>query len=111
MAGVVKERKRRGLSDAGVPIPVVPGQGELFEGLPAEAMTVTAAAPDPVESVSAVSPLDTPPAGQDLLPVAFQFSSLGHSRPTVGASTHSRSSGGSGYAPEASAPSSSSPIV
>jgi type 1 fimbriae regulatory protein FimB len=57
------------------PIPVVPGQRELFEDLPAEAVTVTAAVPDPVESVAAVPPPDllpagSPSAGQDLLSVA-----------------------------------------
>ena len=41
----------------------------------------------------------------------FYFSSLGHSRPTDGASTHSRSFGGNGYVPEVSASFSSSSIV
>ncbi len=73
-------RKRQRVIEAEAPIPVVPGQGELFGGMPAEAVTVTAAAPDPVESVAAVpppdllpaglSPVGSPSAGQDLLPVA-----------------------------------------
>jgi type 1 fimbriae regulatory protein FimB len=68
-------RKRQGLVEAEAPIPVVPGQRELFEDLPAEAVTVTAAVPDPVESVAAVPPPDllpagSPSAGQDLLSVA-----------------------------------------
>jgi len=68
-------RKRQGVVEAEAPIPVVPGQRELFEDLPAEAVTVTAAVPDPVESVAAVPPPDllpagSPSAGQDLLSVA-----------------------------------------
>jgi type 1 fimbriae regulatory protein FimB len=63
-------RKRQGVIEAEAGVPVVPGQGELFGGMPAETVTVTAAAPDPIEPVSAVSPLDLPSAGQDLLPVA-----------------------------------------
>jgi len=68
-------RKRQGVVEAEAPIPVVPGQRELFEDLPAEAVTVTAAVPDPVESVAAVPPPNllpagSPSAGQDLLPVA-----------------------------------------
>ena len=52
-------------------VPVVPGQGELFGGMPAEAVTVTGVAPDQVEPVTAaVLPPDVPSAGQDLLPVA-----------------------------------------
>jgi len=69
MAAVKTGRKRQGVIEAETVIPVVPGQGGLFGGMPAEMVTVTAAAPDPVESVSAVSSLDTPSAGQDLLPV------------------------------------------
>jgi len=64
-------RKRQGVVEAEAPIPVVPGQRELFEDLPAEAVTVTAAVPDPVESVAAdLLPAGSPSAGQDLLPVA-----------------------------------------
>ncbi len=63
-------RKRQGVIEAEAPIPVVPGQGELFGGIPAETVTVTDAAPDPVEPVAAVLPPDLPSAGQDLLPVA-----------------------------------------
>jgi len=64
-------RKRQGLVEAEAPIPVVPGQRELFEDLPAEAVTVTAAVPDPVESVAAdLLPAGSPSAGQGLLPVA-----------------------------------------
>jgi len=70
MAEVKTGRKRKVVIEAEAGVPVVPGQGELFGGMPAETVTVTVAAPDPVESVSAVSPLDTPSAGQNLLPVA-----------------------------------------
>ena len=73
-------RKRRVAIEAEAPTPAVPGQGELFGGVPAETVTVTDAAPDPVASGSAVSSPDSPPAGlsptgspsagQDLLPVA-----------------------------------------
>jgi type 1 fimbriae regulatory protein FimB len=75
MADVKTGRKRKVVVEAETPIPVVPGQRELFEDLPAEAVTVTAAAPDPVESVAAVPPPDllpagSPSAGQGLLSVA-----------------------------------------
>jgi type 1 fimbriae regulatory protein FimB len=64
-------RKRQGMVEAEAPIPVVPGQRELFEDLPAEAVTVTAAVPDPVESVAAdLLPVGSPSAGQGLLSVA-----------------------------------------
>ncbi len=73
-------RKRKMVIEAEAPIADVPGQGELFGGIPAEMVTVTDAAPDPVASGSAVSSPDSPPAGlsptgspsagQDLLPVA-----------------------------------------
>jgi len=64
-------RKRQGVVEAEAPIPVVPGQRELFEDLPAEAVTVTAAVPDPVESVAAdLLPAGSPSAGQGLLSVA-----------------------------------------
>jgi type 1 fimbriae regulatory protein FimB len=64
-------RKRQGMVEAEAPIPVVPGQRELFEDLPAEAVTVTAAVPDPVESVAAdLLPAGSPSAGQGLLSVA-----------------------------------------
>jgi len=64
-------RKRQGVVEAEAPIPVVPGQKELFEDLPAEAVTVTAAVPDPVESVAAdLLPAGSPSAGQGLLSVA-----------------------------------------
>ena len=63
-------RKRQGVIEAETGVPVVPGQGELFGGVPAETVTVTDAAPDPVEPVAAVLPPDLPSAGQDLLPVA-----------------------------------------
>lgn len=63
-------RKRQGVIEAETVVPVVPGQGELFWGMPAEMATVTAAAPDPVAPVAAVPPPDLPSAGQDLLPVA-----------------------------------------
>ena len=63
-------RKRRVAVAAETMVPVVPGQAELFGWRPAEMVTVTAAAPDPVESVSAVSPLDPPSAGQELLSAA-----------------------------------------
>jgi type 1 fimbriae regulatory protein FimB len=75
MANVKTGRKRKVVVEAETPIPVVPGQRELFEELPAEAVTVTAAVPDPVESVAAVPPPDllpagSPSAGQGLLSVA-----------------------------------------
>ena len=70
MTDVKTGRKRRVAIEAETVVPVVPGQAELFGGRPAEIVTVTAAAPDPVESVSAVSPLDTPSAGQKLLSAA-----------------------------------------
>ena len=80
MADVKTGRKRKVVIEAETVVTVVPGQGELFGGMPAEAVTVTAAAPDPVESVAAVlppdllpaglSPAGSPSAGQDLLPVA-----------------------------------------
>ena len=70
MAEAKKGQKRQGVIEAEAPIPVVPGQGELFGGIPAETVTVTVAAPDPVESVSAASTLDTPSAGQELLSAA-----------------------------------------
>ena len=63
-------RKRKMVIEAEAPIADVPGQGELFGGIPAETVTVTVAAPDPVESVSAASTLDTPSAGQELLSAA-----------------------------------------
>ena len=63
-------RERQGVIEAETPIPDVPGQAELFGRMPAETVTVTTAAPDPVEPTAAVQPLDTPSAGQDLLPVA-----------------------------------------
>lgn len=66
MAEAKKGRKRRVAIEAETVVPVVPGQGELFGGVPAEKVTVTAAAPDPVGPVAA----DLPSAGQDLLPVA-----------------------------------------
>ena len=72
-------RKRKMVIEAETPIPDVPGQGELFGGIPAETVTVTVA-PETVASGSAVSSPDSPPAGlsptgspsagQDLLPVA-----------------------------------------
>ena len=70
MAEAKKGRKRRVAIEAETVVPVVPGQGELFGGIPAETVTVTVAAPDPVESVSAASTLDTPSAGQELLSAA-----------------------------------------
>ncbi len=70
MVEAKKGRKRRVAIEAEAAVPVVPGQGELFGGMPAETATVTAAAPDPVESVSAASTLDTPSAGQELLSAA-----------------------------------------
>ena len=63
-------RKRRGAIDAEAPIPVVPGQGELFVEMPAETVTATAAAPAPVEPEAAGSPPDVPSAGQGLLSAA-----------------------------------------
>ena len=72
-------RKRKMVIEAEAPIADVPGQGELFGGIPAETVTVTVA-PETVASGSAVSSPDSPPAGlsptgspsagQDLLPVA-----------------------------------------
>jgi len=75
MAEVKTGRKRKVVVEAEAPIPVMPGQGELFGGMPAESVTVTAAAPDPVESVAAVPPPDLlpaglPSAGQELLSAA-----------------------------------------
>ena len=70
MAEARKGRKRQMAIVAETVVPVVPGQGELFGGIPAETVTVTVAAPDPVESVSAASTLDTPSAGQELLSAA-----------------------------------------
>ncbi len=70
MAEAKTGRKRRVVVEAETVVPVVPGQGELFGGMPAETVTVTAAAPDPVAPVATVLPLDLPSAGQDLLPVA-----------------------------------------
>ena len=70
MAEAKKGRKRRVAIEAETVVPVVPGQAELFGRMPAETVTVTTAAPDPVEPTAAVQPLDTPSAGQDLLPVA-----------------------------------------
>ena len=63
-------RKRRVAIDAEAPTPAVPGQGELFGGMPAETVTVTAAAPDPVEPVAAALPPDVLSAGQGLLSAA-----------------------------------------
>ncbi|MGR2913181.1 recombinase, partial [Acidithiobacillus ferrivorans] len=63
-------RKRQGVIEAETGVPVVPGQGELFGGVPAETVTVTGVTPDQVEPVTAVLPPDLPSAGQDLLPVA-----------------------------------------
>ncbi|MEY2336539.1 tyrosine-type recombinase/integrase [Acidithiobacillus ferrianus] len=78
MAAVKTGRKRQGAIEAETVIPVVPGQGELFGGV-VEIVTVTAA-PESVACGSAVSSPDSPPAGlspvgspsagQDLLPVA-----------------------------------------
>ncbi len=75
MAEVKTGRKRKVVIEAETVVTVVPGQGELFGGMPAETVTVTAAAPDPVESVAAVPPPDllpagSPSAGQELLSVA-----------------------------------------
>ena len=70
MVEAKKGRKRRVAIEAETVVPVVPGQGELFGGVPAEKVTVTAAAPDPVGPVAAALPPDLPSAGQDLLPVA-----------------------------------------
>ena len=70
MVEAKKGRKRRVVIEAETVVPVVPGQGELFGGVPAEKVTVTAAAPDPVGPVAAALPPDLPSAGQDLLPVA-----------------------------------------
>ena len=63
-------RKRRVAIEAEAPTPAVPGQGELFGGMPAETVTVTAAAPDPVEPVAAALPPDVLSAGQGLLSAA-----------------------------------------
>ena len=70
MADVKTGRKRKMVIEAEAPIADVPGQGELFGGIPAETITVTVAAPDPSEPVAAVLPPDLPSAGQDLLSVA-----------------------------------------
>ena len=70
MADGKKGRKRKVVIEAEAGVPVVPGQGELFGGMPAETVTVTGVTPDPVEPVTAVLPPDSPSAGQDLLPVA-----------------------------------------
>ena len=70
MAEAKKGRKRRGVIEAETPIPDVPGQAELFGRMPAETVTVTTAAPDPVEPVAAVLPPDLLSAGQDLLSAA-----------------------------------------
>ena len=70
MVEAKKGRKRRVAIEAETVVPVVPGQGELFGGVPAEKVTVTAAAPDPVGPVAAALPPDLPSAGQDLLSVA-----------------------------------------
>ncbi|MHB1268400.1 MAG: tyrosine-type recombinase/integrase [Acidithiobacillus ferriphilus] len=68
-------RKRQGVIEAETGVPVVPGQGELFGGMPAEAVTVTGVTPDQVEPVTAVLPPDLlpaglPSAGQELLSAA-----------------------------------------
>ena len=63
-------RKRQGVIEAETGVPVVPGQGELFGGVPAETVTVTDAAPDPVEPVAAALPPDVLSAGQGLLSAA-----------------------------------------
>ena len=63
-------RKRKVVIEAEAGVPVVPGQGELFGGMPAETVTVTGVTPDQVEPVTAVLPPDLPSARQDLLPVA-----------------------------------------
>ena len=63
-------RKRKVVIEAETVVTVVPGQGELFGGMPAEVVTVTAAAPDPVETTAAVQPPDLLSAGQELLSAA-----------------------------------------
>ena len=58
MAAVKTGRKRKVVIEAETVVTVVPGQGELFGGMPAETVTVTAAAPDPVEPVAVALPPD-----------------------------------------------------
>ena len=70
MAEAKKWRKRQAVIEAEAPVPVLPGQGDLFEGMPAEVVTVTAAASDPVAPAAAVPPIGLPSAGQDLLSAA-----------------------------------------
>jgi len=83
MAAVKTGRKRRVVIEAETPIPVVPGQGELFEDMPAEAVTVTAAAPDPVESVAAVRS-----AGQELFLSAAEATPKKHRTASEGERKH-----------------------
>ena len=70
MAEAKKGRKRQAVIEAEAPVLVLPGQGDLFEGMPAEVVTVTAAASDPVAPAAAVPPAGSPSAGQDLLSAA-----------------------------------------
>ena len=63
-------RKRKVVIEAETVVTVVPGQGELFGGMPAETVTVMTAAPDPSEPLAAVLPPDLLSAGQELLSAA-----------------------------------------
>ena len=70
MADVKTGRKRKVVIEAETVVTVVPGQGELFGGMPAETVTVMTAAPDPSEPLAAVLPPDLLSAGQELLSAA-----------------------------------------
>ncbi len=74
MAEAKKGRKRKAVGDAEAPIPTAPGQGELFEGAPAEVVLVTDSMLSEVLPAGApparLPPSGPPSAGQDLLSAA-----------------------------------------